>query len=838
MSHPESSGAAAAPEARVMDAVFDHLPVGITVINRDLQVVRVNSRFIEMLELPAAMFASRLPSLEEVTRFNAERGEYGPGDPAVLTHERMLRARQGRSHRFQRLRPNGRVLEITGEPLPDGGFASIYQDITDERRTQAAVQEQALYLRSIVDHLPQGISVFDDQLRLKCWNGILLQVLDLPTDAVYAGVPFDDLLIYPARRGEYGPGDPAEQVAQRRAMALQFRPHRFERTRPNGRTHLVEGRPMEMDGRVVGFVTSYTDITEQKAIERELRYQGEVFQTLVDNIPGGVTLFDAEMRLLASNKEYARLLDFPAELFENGPTLERFFRYNAARGEYGTDQDAEAQVQQLLARARQRLPHQFTRTRPNGTILEVRGLPVADGGFVTIYTDVTEQHRAAAAIERLAHSDTLTGLANRYALEARLDQLVADARRHSRRLAVMFIDMDNFKGINDTLGHAVGDRFLCEVAGRLSSAVRDNDIVARIGGDEFVVVLGELENEHDASAVAAKLIESLSQPISIDRHHLHASASLGLCFYPNDGVDRGALMQSADIAMYHAKKAGKGVFRCFDPAMMAATTKRLSLEQRLREATRCGQFVLHYQAQVQARGLRPLGVEALIRWRQADASLISPLEFIAVAEELGLIHSIGEWALRTACADMASWHRQGLSGLSVAVNLSAVQLSDPALPQRIAAALADSGLDPRALTLEITESAAMADPEASIKALGAIRALGVGLAIDDFGTGYSSLAYLKRLPLDYLKLDRAFVQDLENDSNDAAICAATIGLAHNLGLKVVAEGVETAAQQHYLAGLQCDSLQGYLFCRPLPADAACDWLLAHQFRTNAHEVSK
>ena len=199
-----------------------------------------------------------------------------------------------------------------------------------------------------------------------------------------------------------------------------------------------------------------------------------------------------------------------------------------------------------------------------------------------------------------------------------------------------------------------------------------------------------------------------------------------------------------------------------------------------------------------------------------------------MAEELGLIHSIGEWALRTACADMASWHRQGLSGLSVAVNLSAVQLSDPALPQRIAAALADSGLDPRALTLEITESAAMADPEASIKALGAIRALGVGLAIDDFGTGYSSLAYLKRLPLDYLKLDRAFVQDLENDSNDAAICAATIGLAHNLGLRVVAEGVETAAQQHYLAGLQCDSLQGYLFCRPLSADAACAWLLAHR----------
>ncbi|MDT8989977.1 PAS-domain containing protein [Curvibacter sp. APW13] len=815
-----------APDAAFVRAMLEHLPVGITVLDSELRVVLFNQTFLEMLDLPASMFSPRLPTLEEVTRYNAERGDYGPGDPNLLTQERMARARLGRAHRFQRQRPDGRVLEISGAPMPQGGFISVYQDITEQRRVQQAQQEQALYLRSIVDHLPQGISVFDKQMRLKCWNEHLLQVLDLPADSVHEDVSFDELLMYPARRGEYGPGDPAALVAQRRAAAMQFQPHRLERTRPNGRTHLIEGRPMRKDGEVVGFVTSYTDITEQKASERELRQQSNVFQTLVDNIPGGVSLFDADLKLRASNAEFARLLEFPPELFEGEPSLERFFRFNAARGEYGQG-DTETQVQQLMARARLRQPHQFTRTRPNGTILEVRGLPLSDGGFVTIYTDVTEQHHAAAAIERLAHHDTLTGLANRYHLEARLDQMVADAHRRGSKLAVMFIDMDNFKGVNDTLGHAVGDRFLCEVAARLSDSVRASDVVARIGGDEFVVVLGALEQVQDATQVADKLIHALAQPIDIDAHTLHASASVGVCFYPQDGQDRGSLMQSADIAMYHAKSAGKGVYRCFEAAMMAATTHRQTLEHRLREAVRLRQFALHYQPQVDASGRHAVGVEALIRWPQADGSMVSPLEFIPLAEELGLIHQIGEWALQTACQDMAQWLQAGLQGLHVAVNLSAIQLGNPQLAQVVARVLERTELPASALTLEVTESAAMHDPETSIARLGAIRALGVRMAIDDFGTGYSSLAYLKRLPLDYLKLDRAFVQDLEIDSNDAAICAATIGLAHNLGLQVVAEGVETAAQHQYLAGLQCDSLQGYYFSRPLPAPSVRAWLQDH-----------
>ncbi len=820
------SSALADDELAVLSAMLDHLPVGITVVDRDFRVLAVNRLLIDMLSFPVDMFEPHLPTLEDLTLFNARRGEYGPGDPLQITRERMLLARRGEAHRFVRTRPNGQVLEIIGAPLPNGGFISIYTDITEHHRTEIALREQALYLRSVLDHLPQGISVFDAQLRLKCWNATLLDVLNLPPESAYVDAPFDDLLMIPALRGEYGPGDPVQQVAQRRAMALQFQAHRFERTRPNGRTHLVEGRPMQADGQTVGFVTSYTDITEQKTIERELHHQSEVFQTLVDNIPGGVTLFGTDQRLLVYNKEYARLLDFPPALFDDNPTLERFFRYNAARGEYGTG-DAEAQVQQLLARANQHLPHHFTRTRPNGTILDVRGLPLADGSFVTIYTDVTEQHHAAEAIERLAHQDTLTGLSNRYTLEARLDQLVADARRHEHRLAVMFLDMDNFKTVNDTLGHGVGDQFLCEIAHRLSATVRDNDIVARIGGDEFVVVLADLDDPQAATAVADTIIHSLSQPIALGGQALRPSVSIGICFYPQDGQDRGTLMQSADIAMYHAKNAGKGVYHFFDAAMMSAAAQRQAMERDLREAVTQQQFVLHYQPQLDAKGQCATGVEALIRWQKSHGELVFPNDFITLAEELGLIDDMGDWALRTACHTMGGWHRQGLTDLTVAVNLSAIQLRNARLPQRIALALRDSGLPPQALTLEITESVAMQDPQASIERLGAIRALGVRLAIDDFGTGYSSLAYLKRLPLDYLKLDRAFVQDLEADSNDAAICAATIGLAHNLGLGVVAEGVETPGQQGYLANLGCDRFQGYLFSRAVPAAAALEWLVAH-----------
>ena len=803
--------------------MLEHLPVGIALFDPELRVLSVNRLAIQMLEFPPELFSGEMPTLEDLLYFNACRGEYGPGDPHEQTRQRMELAYKREPHRFVRQRPDGMVLDVIGAPLPGGGFVSIYTDITERERNATAMHDQALYLRSVLAHLPQGISVFDEQLRLKCWNDKLLEVLALPPEGVYTDVPFEDLIRYPARRGEFGPGDPEAYVQQRREWALRFEPHRLERTRPTGRTHLIEGRPMQADGRTVGFVTSYTDITENKAREAALIEKNALLQTLADNLPCGVSIFDKDLHLVLMNDEAIRLLGFTRELVIQCPHFSELARFNAERGEYGAV-DVEAFVAELTAKALHPTPHRMERVRPNGVVIDLVGAPIPHGGLVTLYSDVTEQRNAARAIERLAHHDTLTGLANRYALEARLDQLVADARRHNRRLAVLFLDMDNFKGINDSMGHGVGDEFLRVTAHRLRSAVRENDIVARLGGDEFVVVLSDMGEPQHALSTATKLLETLSQPVTLAGQELSPSTSIGICFYPQDGRDRGSLMQSADIAMYQAKQMGKGTYRCFDPAMMAVATQRAAMERALKDAVALKRFEVHYQPLVDCRTRAVLGCEALIRWQHPDGHWIAPLDFIPLAEELGLINQVGKLVLQLACSTLALWHREGFTHLGMSVNLSAVQLRNPLLPEQIAEILHINGLPAAALTLEITESVAMQDPQASIQRLEQIRALGVRLAMDDFGTGYSSLAYLKRLPLDILKLDRSFVQDLETNPNDAAICTASIGLAHHLGLIVVAEGVETEGQHAFLDRLGCDMCQGYLFSRPLPLDALRQWL--------------
>ena len=819
-------------ELRLFRDMLEHVPVGIALFDPDLRLLAINHLTVAMLEFPLSLFTDQMPTLEDLLYFNACRGEYGPGDPHELTRQRMDLARKREAHRFVRQRPGGSMIEVIGAPLPGGGFVSIYTDITEREHNAAAMNDQTLYLRSVLAHLPQGISVFDDQLRLKCWNDKLLDVLDLPPEGVYPDVPFDDLIRYPARRGEFGPGNPEAYVQQRREWALRFQPHRLERQRPNGRTHLVEGCPMQADGRIVGFVTSYTDITENKEREAALAEKNALLQTLADNLPCGVSIFDKDLHLVLMNDEAIRLLGFTRELVDQRPHFSELARFNAERGEYGAV-DVERFVADITTKALHPTHHRMERVRPNGVVIDLVGAPIPHGGFVTIYSDVTEQRQAAQAIERLAHHDTLTGLANRYTLEARLDQLVADARRHGRRLAVLFLDMDNFKGINDSLGHAMGDEFLRITAQRLRETVRENDIVARLGGDEFVVVLPEVRQPEHALRVASKLLEQLAQPIELSEHRLNASTSIGICFYPQDGQDRGSLMQSADIAMYQAKSMGKGVYRCFDATMMEVATRRASLERALKQAVAQQAFDVHYQPQLDCRSGQVLGLEALIRWERSAGQWIAPLDFIPLAEELGLINQMGEWVLHTACAALAGWHRQGLSHLTLSVNLSAVQLRNPQLPAQIAQVLQTHALPAGALTLEVTESVAMQDPLASVQRLEQIRTLGVRLAMDDFGTGYSSLAYLQRLPLDYLKLDRTFVRDLETNPNDAAICTATISLAHHLGLAVVAEGVETPGQRDFLVGLACDMCQGYLFSRPLSHRAVTQWLQA----ANSPELS-
>ncbi|WP_158640300.1 putative bifunctional diguanylate cyclase/phosphodiesterase [Pseudothauera hydrothermalis] len=431
------------------------------------------------------------------------------------------------------------------------------------------------------------------------------------------------------------------------------------------------------------------------------------------------------------------------------------------------------------------------------------------------------------ALERAALYDALTGLCNRHGLEARLEQAIGQAHRQSRSLALMFLDLDRFKAVNDSLGHASGDALLRIVADRLSGCLREADLVARLGGDEFVILLGDIKTGADAALVARKLLEAIARPVRIEGLELQASASIGICLFPGDGQDSGTLMKHADIAMFQAKAAGRAQFRFFEAAMNDAVVQRLRIESDLRQALARNEFCLYFQPQMAPDGQRIVAAEVLIRWQREDGELISPAQFIPIAEESELIGAIGAWILGAACEQLADWQRRGLRAIRLAVNLSARQLRDPQLPREVARLLAQHGLDPALLELEVTESVAMQQPEITIGNLQALKALGVSLAIDDFGTGYSSLSYLKLFPLDRLKLDRSFVSDIEHDPNDAMICAATVGLAHSLHLELIAEGVESSAQHAFLCELGCDLLQGYYFHRPMPA-SAFERLLAPQ----------
>ncbi|WP_445671958.1 putative bifunctional diguanylate cyclase/phosphodiesterase [Pseudomonas inefficax] len=428
-------------------------------------------------------------------------------------------------------------------------------------------------------------------------------------------------------------------------------------------------------------------------------------------------------------------------------------------------------------------------------------------------------------LTQLALHDTLTGLPNRTLLADRIEQAIAKVAEQGGCFALMFIDLDGFKPVNDAFGHHTGDLLLKAVAARLRGHLHSQDTLARIGGDEFVLLV-ELQEPNDAMDVAVKQVNLVSRPFRVAEHDLQLSASLGIVLYPGNGQDQHELLRNADAAMYHVKSAGKNGYSFFDVSMNSNARQQLQLLQDLRQALEQRQFRLHYQPKFDAQACQPIGAEALLRWEHPQQGLLLPDRFIGLAEKTGLIIPIGEWVLDEACRQMRQWLDQGHQGWRMAVNLSAIQFCHAGLVESVAQALQQSGLPANCLTLEITETTAMHDADASLTVLQHLAEMGVDLSIDDFGTGYSSLMYLKRLPANELKIDRGFVRDLEHDSDDAAIVSAIVALGQALGLRIVAEGVETDRQQDFLTRLGCDSLQGYLLGQPVPAEQFMDKLQA------------
>jgi diguanylate cyclase (GGDEF)-like protein len=428
-----------------------------------------------------------------------------------------------------------------------------------------------------------------------------------------------------------------------------------------------------------------------------------------------------------------------------------------------------------------------------------------------------ERRYAESRLSYLAQFDALTGLPNRTMYLDRLGQSLVEAERDHRPVGVLFVDLDRFKAVNDTFGHAVGDLVLEQAASRLNAAVRPGDTVGRLGGDEFAVALAHLANADDAASVAQKLVTQLSMPFQIGGHTIYVSASIGISVHPVDGNDPDTLLKCADTAMYRAKESGRAGYHFYLPQMNERALARMRLESALHGAVEREEFLLHYQPKVSLVDGRISGLEALLRWQPPDRELVSPAEFIPILEETGLIIEVGEWVVASVCAQIARWQSEGVAPPRVAVNLSARQFHQQGLAESIGRIVAATGIAADLLEFEITESVIMTDSAKAVEALREMKARGIHLSIDDFGTGYSSLAYLKRFPIDTLKVDRAFIRDVTTDPDDATITLAIINLAHSLGLKVVAEGVETAEQLAFLQAHGCDEIQGFYFARPMPA---------------------
>ena len=645
----------------------------------------------------------------------------------------------------------------------------------------------------------------------------------------------------------------------------------------DGRLFEWNSRPQYVDGNVVGRVSSFRDISERKRAESLLAAEKEVLEMVVCGIP-----LKAALDVLARHVEVLSGQMFCTILFREsgedsallcatGPNLptavaeEILGQGQAAMAKIFTDVKKWGDLQQ------HGLPDEFSGVIENleanpawaqyQNLISSRGLQACFavsvqsasrqllGLIVAHYRKPSDQpphdreltwvaaHLTSIAIERrqaearlqvLAHYDGLTHLPNRDLFRDRLSQALSRAERHKGLVAVMFLDLDRFKTINDTLGHDAGDILLSEVSARLQRCVREEDTVARLGGDEFTVILGEISKPEDAGIVAAKIVEGLAPPIRLSGQETFVTPSIGVTIYPLDSDNAEDLLKNADTAMYRVKQEGGNGYLFFTPEMNTLTAGRLEMESGLRRAMEREEFIVYYQPKVDLATGTIISAEALLRWKHPDWGLVSPSEFIPILEETGQIEQVGEWVLKTVCTQIRAWQNAGMPPLNVAVNLSGRQLQRNNLSVTIARILEETGLDPRFLELEVTESMLMHDPQYAVDMLMQIRAKGVvHIDVDDFGTGYSSLSYLKRFPIDALKLDKSFVDGLPHDEDDIAICRAVIALAHNLKLRVIAEGVENDEQLAFLHHNGCDVIQGYIVSRPLPADAFAQLVRQH-----------
>ncbi|HEX2123531.1 MAG TPA: EAL domain-containing protein, partial [Thermoanaerobaculia bacterium] len=707
------------------------------------------------------------------------------GDLSSKLHRRSLR-----NDEYVFAAKNGDRVELTLSIAPvlrDGdsaGAVIIGRDIRDRKRAEREVLQAVTLLQSTLDSTADGILVLNSDGRVVSYNQRFVEMWHIAPQVMESG---DDVRM--TRNIVAQLTAPEDFLRTMRTLATQPEAESFDLLELKDGSRFERysiGRRVEEIADVR--VWSFRDVTARFAAEAALRESEIRYRLLFEQNAAGVCVSRLSGEIVDCNATFANLLGYRrdeligrsvATVYTRG---EESGELTALLGSVGTLNSVEVELRRADGRSLWVLEN-----------LVLVGDSISGVVHATV-VDISDRKRAEEQIEFHAYHDVLTHLPNRKLFTDRLRHSLTRAKRAAKSVAVMFIDLDHFKTINDTLGHTAGDELLLEMAQRLRDCVRDDDTVARLGVDEFTIILSDLRAPEDAMGVAEKILEKVQAPLTIAGTNINMTASIGISLYPVDGADPESLLRNADSAMYRAKEAGRNTYQLCTDEMKKRAMERLSLESRLRTAIRDQQLVLAYQPQINLATGKTIGIEALVRWNDPERGLIQPSTFIPVAEETRLIVPLGEWVLRTACRQTKEWHDRGAGPLRVAVNLSARQFQQHDLVQMVQSALDEVGLHPAALELEITETTAMANADVTVEVLHALRAIGVGISIDDFGMGYSSLNYLKRFPINAVKIDRAFVNDIATDEGDAAIVSAVIGMARTLRLRVVAEGVENAEQ--------------------------------------------
>jgi diguanylate cyclase (GGDEF)-like protein/PAS domain S-box-containing protein len=680
-------------------------------------------------------------------------------------------------------------------------------DITDRKRAETALRESETRYRLLIERMREGVAQVDNEQLIQFVNDRFCEMVGYSREEL-EGKPATFLLAYPEDV------ELMEQKARLRRRGISDQ-YEVRVRRKDGAVIWIEigGAPVtDGDGNVVGSIGVHNDVTARRMAEEALRDSEARYRLMAEHSTDMIARTDLDGVLLYVSDASRRLLGLePSAMI--GRSVYDFV--------YPEDHEEFRQLAQLINDTGQ-TTFSYRIVRSDGALIwfETTSRAVRDPEsgecreVISVSRDVTERKEVEEQVEYQAYHDSLTGLPNRRLFRDRLTIALAYARRMQRFLSVMFLDLDRFKYVNDTLGHSLGDEMLKAVATRLRAVLREEDSIARMGGDEFTVLLADLPRPDEAAKIAQKLLDTIAQTMVIEGHELFVTASLGIAFFPTDGDTAEALLKNADQAMYRAKDAGRNSYQMFAPAMNNRAHERLSMEHALRGALDRGEFILHYQPLMHVADNRVTGVEALIRWNRPGFGIVPPTTFIPIAEDTRLIVPIGEWVLREACRTAKLWQQGVYPNLRMSVNLSPRQFQSNDLPNLISNALTESGLDPSCLELEITESIAMQNTERTIATLRRLRDMGVRIAIDDFGAGYSSMSYLRHFPIDSVKIDQQFVHGIESSQADRAIVAAIIRIAHGLGLRIIAEGVETPAQLAFLREQDCEEVQGFLFGVP------------------------